>query len=177
MNEPDFDEGRWRYLGWRDRSFRRRDRSRTRLLNYSLGNYRDGNCWTTWAAYSQLAPQAYSNLVLRSVDAAIAAFSCLGFKFYDSSPITMMDVASSLLIKLANSEFILSSEAPHLFYSVLLSLSRVKLPKRRASWMRTFRRYEEILSGGGEEFFRLRHGEKTDSMTVFGGVCTLTMRA
>lgn len=127
-----------------------------------------------------LALQINPRLVLRSIDAAIAAFSCLGFKFYDMSPTTMVDVSSPLLIDFADSEFILTSEAPHLFYSVLLSLSRVELPKRRASWMRTFRRYEEILSGGGEEFFRLRHGEQTDSMTytyVFGGVCTLTMRA
>lgn len=105
-----------------------------------------------------------SSFLLLAIDAAILALANIGFSFYDRSPTTMDDVSSPLLVDFARSELVYAAtEAPHLFYSILLSLSRLRLPKRRASWMRAFGKLEEVLSGGGGEFFRFRHEKQTDS--------------
>lgn len=109
-----------------------------------------------------LGLQSTTSHLLQSIDAAITALTCMGFKFYDTSPTTMVDVSSPLLVDFPRSELVSAHPLPDLVYKVLVTLLRLRLPARRASWVRTMRKYEEIVSGGGEAFFQMQHGEKLD---------------
>lgn len=108
-----------------------------------------------------LSLQFNSPAILLSIDFAISDLRCTGFVFYDTSPTTMEDISSPMLIDFNRSDLRFGSTyGADVFYSILYSLERLGLKKRRESWVRTFKRLEEILSGGGEEYFQFRHSEK-----------------
>ena len=101
--------------------------------------------------------------LLASVNHAIAVLVCIGFKLTDASPVTMKDVASPITIDFSNSYLHYAYVAPTVIHPLLQSLERLNLPQRKESWLRTFKKMEAILSGGGDAFFDAQHKEQLES--------------
>ena len=113
---------------------------------------------------SLLGAQDDPSQLLVSVNHAIAVLVCIVFKPTDTSPVTIKDVASAMMIDFSQSHLHYAYNiAPPAFHSIVRSLEKLRLPKRKESWLRTFKKMEEILSGGGDAFFEAQHKKQLES--------------